>query len=46
MFLPWSDELVWFFDTIVPGDLLCCYVVMAISDLSGAQVHVVCVGYI
>lgn len=46
MFLPWSDELVWFFDTVVPGDLLCCYVVMTISDLSRAQVHVVCVEYI
>lgn len=43
MFLPWFDELVWFFDTVVPGDLLCCYVVMAIPDLSGTQVQVISV---
>lgn len=41
MFLPWFDELVWFFDTVIPGDLLCSYVVVGIPQLPGAQVHVI-----
>lgn len=44
-FLPGLDELMWFSDAIVPRDLLCSDVVVAISDLSGAQVHVICAKY-
>ncbi len=46
LFLPGFDELMWFSDAVVPGDLFCSDVVVAISDLSGAQVHVICGKYI
>lgn len=46
MFLLWFDELVWFFDAVIPGDLLRSYVVVGIPELPGAQVQVICVEYI
>lgn len=42
MLLPRFDELVRFFDTVIPCDLLCSYVVVGIPELPGAQIHVFC----
>lgn len=33
-FLPLVDELMWFLDAVVPGDLLCSDVVKAGSEFS------------